>query len=56
MKMKEYKMNFATKTLTIFLPAVRKKKLRRSVVHLLSKVKRPSTKQTEKYRKTLDFT
>ena len=38
-----------------FLPTVRKKKLRRSVVYLLSKVKTPSTKQTEKYRKTLDF-
>lgn len=41
--------------LNFFLPTVRKKKLRRSVVYLLSKVKTPSTKQTEKYRKTLDF-
>ena len=38
-----------------FLPTVRKQKLRRSVVQSLSKVKMPSTKQTEKYRKTLDF-
>ena len=37
-----------------FLPTVRKKKLRRSVVHLLSKAKTPSTKQAEKYRKTID--
>ena len=39
-----------------FLPTVRrKKKLRRSVVHLLSKAKIPSTKQAEKYRKNIDF-
>ena len=38
-----------------FLPTVRKKKLKRSVVHLLSKVKMSSTKQAEKYRKTLNF-
>ena len=34
---------------------ITEKKLRRSVVHLLSKAKTPSTKQAEKYKKTLDF-
>ena len=37
------------------LPTVKKKKLRRSVVHLLSKAKMPSTKQAEKYGLRLEI-